>query len=172
MRGCSPAAHTCSAMTWSLRAGGCLGERWSLVYGSSAIRSGSKPIYVPQVNPGRIDDALKGGSTNDFAYQEVLQRVRGESDTTVLFPPRRSDLRYTANSLEYMPMHMSWAVGVHHYALCICAPRMLGGRTLHCSSKCDLLPRVAAGRYSSPALAAKPCCPAHQLGGCAGHAGA
>ncbi len=35
------------------------------------------------MNPDRIDDALKGGSTNDFAYQEVLQRVRGESDNTV-----------------------------------------------------------------------------------------
>ncbi len=35
------------------------------------------------MNPSRIDDALKGGSNNDFAYQEMLHRVRGESDDTV-----------------------------------------------------------------------------------------
>ena len=43
------------------------------------------------MNPGRIDDALKGGSTNDIAYQEMLQRVRGESDTSVRCPQLPAD---------------------------------------------------------------------------------
>ncbi len=67
--------------------------------GRPCLSTTSRPTSISlrwQVNPSRIDDALKGGSTNDFAYQEMLHRVRGESDDTVRIRHLRRHLHLVA----------------------------------------------------------------------------